>query len=141
MRCTRQTLTRLALQGSVILMLAACTKSAPSASTVKIQIPDFNKANAAKAVAQNVTAFSTLTFPSRVMINVRGDGIDSPIVRIISSNDYRNPGSQTISLSIPQGANRLIQALVITTTVQLDSGGNVLDGEILESCGWLNQET
>lgn len=114
---------------SALVLFAACTPTSNSSSTsVKIVLPDFNEkktsASEAKASAKagDVQAFSNVRALDRVMINVRGPGIGSPLILIWQAkNDETRlqtqpppPPPPLPPLDVPRGTGRLVQVLAIT---------------------------
>jgi hypothetical protein len=111
------------LIGAFVLTASlSCTKGGNQAtSTIRLAMPDFNQRS-----SNSAASLSTVTTPSRIMINIQGPGIDAPIVFIFEAKNQSSAVPTSIPLTVPRGSSRLIQALFLTKTVDVDANGNPL---------------
>ncbi len=122
---------------ATLLMLLGCVPK-QELSSIKVAIPspaEFRK-NAGTlgqkdvgTPSQNsVGALTTVAVPTRLMINVTGPGISTPIVHIWEMNKDSTVASMpepptTIELFVPKGSDRLIQVLAILEEMSEGDGG------------------
>ncbi len=92
------------------LAISGCTsKTSLTASTVTLQLPNY-RASAGNS-SQSLSPLSTL-IPGRIMVNVTGSGISSPILYIWNAKSQTDVPPTTITLDVPSGPARLVQVLV-----------------------------
>ncbi len=120
-----------------LLMLTGCTPK-QELSSIKVAIPspaEFRKnagtlgqKDVGTASQNSVGALTTVAVPTRLMINVTGPGISTPIVHIWEMNKDSTAASMpeppsTIELFVPKGSDRLIQVLAILEEMSEGDGG------------------
>jgi 6-phosphogluconolactonase (cycloisomerase 2 family) len=90
----------------------ACTRATQVKTTIKLSLPELKS----KAASQSLSSVSSTPTIRRIMLNITGPGIAAPIVWIWQASNQTDLPPGSITLDVPKGTERLLQALLVTET-------------------------